>query len=337
MYYAVQASTVAILVLAANTAYQGFPRLAALLARDRFFPRQFTNLGDRLVLLQRDRRPGRNRRRADLDLRRRRRGAHPSLCDRRVHRLHPLPDRDGALLAAHPRSGLALASADQRCRRPRHVRRHPRRDLDEVRRRSVDGDHRDPAARARVPRHPQALPQDRTAPPSRHCGRSRGRRAPATRSSLSRTPSTSRPRARSGTHSGSRTATYARSTLRAAAPTSRSGPAGSGSQGGTRRLELLDPAEGRIDAVLEELWKLPRGERDVVTVVIPEQFRRRSLLAAATPNDVPPQAPPPVRARCGRRRRARDQRQARAPRDARRPSSSRGSWSQTSTQLRCEP
>ena len=49
MYYAVQASTVAILVLAANTAYQGFPRLAALLARDRFFPRQFTNLGDRLV------------------------------------------------------------------------------------------------------------------------------------------------------------------------------------------------------------------------------------------------------------------------------------------------
>ena len=49
MYYAVQASTVAMLVLAANTAYQGFPRLAALLARDRFFPRQFTNLGDRLV------------------------------------------------------------------------------------------------------------------------------------------------------------------------------------------------------------------------------------------------------------------------------------------------
>ena len=47
------------------------------------------------------------------------------------------------------------------------------------------------------------------------------------------------------------------------------------------RLELLDPAEGRIDAVLEELWKLPRGERDVVTVVIPEHFRRRSLLAAA--------------------------------------------------------
>jgi amino acid transporter len=48
-YYAVQALTFAILVLAANTSYQGFPRLAALLARDRFFPRQFVNLGDRLV------------------------------------------------------------------------------------------------------------------------------------------------------------------------------------------------------------------------------------------------------------------------------------------------
>jgi Amino acid permease len=50
MYYAVQATTLLILVLAANTSFQGFPRLSALLARDKFFPRQFTNLGDRLVL-----------------------------------------------------------------------------------------------------------------------------------------------------------------------------------------------------------------------------------------------------------------------------------------------
>jgi len=49
MYYAVQGFTLAILILAANSSYQGFPRLAALLARDRFFPRQFVNLGDRLV------------------------------------------------------------------------------------------------------------------------------------------------------------------------------------------------------------------------------------------------------------------------------------------------
>jgi amino acid transporter len=49
MYWAVQILTLLILVLAANTSFQGFPRLAALLARDRYFARQFTNLGDRLV------------------------------------------------------------------------------------------------------------------------------------------------------------------------------------------------------------------------------------------------------------------------------------------------
>jgi len=49
MYYVVQGLTLAVLILAANSSYQGFPRLAALLARDRFFPRQFVNLGDRLV------------------------------------------------------------------------------------------------------------------------------------------------------------------------------------------------------------------------------------------------------------------------------------------------
>ena len=49
MFWVVQVTTFAILVLAANTSFQGFPRLAAMLARDRFFPRQFGNLGDRLV------------------------------------------------------------------------------------------------------------------------------------------------------------------------------------------------------------------------------------------------------------------------------------------------
>jgi amino acid transporter len=49
MFYVVQGFTFSILVLAANTSYQGFPRLSALLARDGFAPRQFTNLGDRLV------------------------------------------------------------------------------------------------------------------------------------------------------------------------------------------------------------------------------------------------------------------------------------------------
>ena len=48
-YYLVQGTTALVLALAANTAFQGFPRLAALLASDSCLPRQFSNLGDRLV------------------------------------------------------------------------------------------------------------------------------------------------------------------------------------------------------------------------------------------------------------------------------------------------
>ncbi len=48
-FYVVQFFTTAILILAANTSYQDFPRLSAILARDRFMPRQFSNRGDRLV------------------------------------------------------------------------------------------------------------------------------------------------------------------------------------------------------------------------------------------------------------------------------------------------
>jgi amino acid transporter len=48
-YYLVQAATMLILVLAANTAYADFPRLASIVARDRYLPRQFMNQGDRLA------------------------------------------------------------------------------------------------------------------------------------------------------------------------------------------------------------------------------------------------------------------------------------------------
>jgi amino acid transporter len=48
-YYSTQAATALILFLAANTSYADFPRLASLLARDRFLPRQLTSVGDRLV------------------------------------------------------------------------------------------------------------------------------------------------------------------------------------------------------------------------------------------------------------------------------------------------
>ncbi len=48
-YYYIQFATLAILILAANTAYSDFPRLAFFLARDRYLPRQFTFRGDRLA------------------------------------------------------------------------------------------------------------------------------------------------------------------------------------------------------------------------------------------------------------------------------------------------
>ena len=132
MYYAVQGLTLLVLILAANTSFQGFPRLSALLAHDRFAPRQFTNLGDRLVfsngmlvlatvagLLL-------------VGLQGEHQQPHPPLRDRRVHRVHALAGRDGALLAADRGHGLArprapstrvgasatgLVTADRRSRR----------------------------------------------------------------------------------------------------------------------------------------------------------------------------------------------------------------------------
>ena len=49
MYYVLQYSTFAVLVLAANTAFADFPRLASILARDGFMPRQLAARGDRLA------------------------------------------------------------------------------------------------------------------------------------------------------------------------------------------------------------------------------------------------------------------------------------------------
>ena len=49
VFYYLQAVTAGILILAANTAYNGFPLLASLLAQDGFLPRQLHNRGDRLV------------------------------------------------------------------------------------------------------------------------------------------------------------------------------------------------------------------------------------------------------------------------------------------------
>ena len=48
-YLLAQGFTMAILAVAANTSYADFPRLAAIMAKDGYLPRQFTSQGDRLV------------------------------------------------------------------------------------------------------------------------------------------------------------------------------------------------------------------------------------------------------------------------------------------------
>jgi amino acid transporter len=49
LFYYLQAATVGILILAANTAFNGFPLLASILAQDGYLPRQLRHRGDRLV------------------------------------------------------------------------------------------------------------------------------------------------------------------------------------------------------------------------------------------------------------------------------------------------
>jgi hypothetical protein len=49
LYYCVQFATACILFLAANTSFSGFPRLASILAREKYIPTRFAKLGDRLA------------------------------------------------------------------------------------------------------------------------------------------------------------------------------------------------------------------------------------------------------------------------------------------------
>jgi amino acid transporter len=49
LYYWLQAATMMILILAANSAFAGFPRLASLLAQDGFMPHQMSAMGDKLA------------------------------------------------------------------------------------------------------------------------------------------------------------------------------------------------------------------------------------------------------------------------------------------------
>ena len=63
-FYMFQTFTALILILAANTSYNAFPRLAAILAQDNLMPRQFAFRGDRLAYTPGHRHPERRGHRA---------------------------------------------------------------------------------------------------------------------------------------------------------------------------------------------------------------------------------------------------------------------------------
>ena len=96
-----------ILVLAANTAFADFPRLASIVARDRYMPRQFMNLGDKLAFSNGIVALSRGGGDPDHDLRRRSARADPALHDRRVPVVHAVADRHVPAGAAAARARLA--------------------------------------------------------------------------------------------------------------------------------------------------------------------------------------------------------------------------------------
>jgi hypothetical protein len=280
-YYLVQAFTLAILVLAANTSYQGFPRLAALLARDRFLPSQFVNLGDRLAYSNGIIVPGRARHAPAGRLPGERQLADPPLRDRRLHRVHARAVGHGAALAEDPRARLALAGGAERGRPPRRpalvtvvvvvtkfldgawmvliaipllvlafygVRAHYRAVGRRLRAKGASG-----------PLQPRGREQRRAL---RGAARRRHTRGALVRpDDLEGVPARD-PRAVSP------------AAIRASARASSTGPTAT-------RGSRSCPSDGDpLDTVLEEIWAIPQGESRYVTVVIPELFRKPSLLSA---------------------------------------------------------
>ena len=126
-FFLLQGFTAAILILAANTAFNGFPVLSSLLGRDGYLPHQLSHRGDRLVfsngiVAARGRRGA-----ADRRVRRRGHAADPALHPRRVPVVHAQPGRDGAPLGARARrprpAGAARDPAQAGAQRARRVRR----------------------------------------------------------------------------------------------------------------------------------------------------------------------------------------------------------------------
>ena len=167
-WYILLISTMGILVLAAQTSFADFPRLASILARDGFMPRGL-RLSRRTPRLQRrDRRPGGPGHPRRGRLRRPGRGPDPAVRDRGVHGLHPVAGGHGPSLVRRAGPGLATQCPHQRRGGRGHGDRCRRLRRREVRPRRLDHPHRRAAHRGRDAAHP----------PRVRCGGPRSSRSP---------------------------------------------------------------------------------------------------------------------------------------------------------------
>ena len=112
MFWLTMIATFFILILAANTAYADFPRLAVDHRQGRLPAPAVLQPGRPSRVLERRAVPGRRGIGADRRLQRRHLEAHPAVRVRRVHRLHAQPDRHGApppeAPRAHWQAGLVI-------------------------------------------------------------------------------------------------------------------------------------------------------------------------------------------------------------------------------------
>jgi hypothetical protein len=276
MYYAVQGTTLLILVLAANTSFQGFPRLSALLARDRFAPRQFSNLGDRLVFSN-----------GMLVL------ATAAAALLVIYRANTNSLIHLYVIGVFTAFTLSQAGMVRYWLRTRTPGWHGRALVNGV------GATATGLVTAIVvwTKFAEGAWLVTVAIPvlvlvmlgvRRHYMRV-GRRLSAGAAAVA-----SAPGARNRTllvveeldPAAERALAFTRKIapdgFRAIHVPRRCTDPGIGPRwfhlaGGAPLLETLDPRGGTVDAVLEQVWRLPRGESDFVTVVVPEQFRRRAL------------------------------------------------------------
>ena len=280
MFYVVQATTLLILILAANTSFQGFPRLSALLARDRFAPRQFSNLGDRLVFSN-----------GMLVLAAAAAGLlviYKANTNSLIH-LYVI-----GVFTAFTLSQAGMVRYWQRVRTSGWRGRALINGVGAaatglvsvivIWTKFAEGAWLVTVA---IPLLVVAMLGVR-----RHYARV-GRRLSAGAAAVAAAPG-----ARNRTllvveeldPATERGLAFARAIspdgFRAIHVPRHGSDPGIGPRwfhlsGGEPRLETLDPHGGTVDAVLEQVWRLPRGESDFVTVVVPEQFRRRALREAA--------------------------------------------------------